>query len=256
MAQRRITELTEATTLKNDMYVPVDHGTDGTQRVSIGTLIDDTLSVPIAAAGAKSTGDAIDDLKTNINKSIRFNSLEPYLYKKNTYIDANLAEASASDGYDLYKIPFKEGDFFRVSWESSSTYPWGAYSDRYFVTWQNTSDEFSRTLDTNHYRMNAAQKETAFIAPAECAYLYLLVKRTQLSETTININYPYSYFAKDDYKRNFIVPVKDGNAVYSQCYLNVGHQMVYPLNNADYSCWWIPVKAGDKVKIKVTTMPG
>ena len=59
MAQKRIIELTEATTVKSDHYIPVDHDTDGTQKMSLGTLIDNTLTEEGKAAGAKATGDAL-----------------------------------------------------------------------------------------------------------------------------------------------------------------------------------------------------
>ena len=40
MAQKRITEITlEATTPKSDHYFPVDHETDGTQKMSLETLL-------------------------------------------------------------------------------------------------------------------------------------------------------------------------------------------------------------------------
>lgn len=38
MANRRITEFSEATATKDDMYIPTDHTTDGTQRISVGNL--------------------------------------------------------------------------------------------------------------------------------------------------------------------------------------------------------------------------
>ena len=59
MAKKRITELTEATTVKSDHYIPVDHGTDGTQKMSVSTLIDSTLSTSGKAADAQATGNAI-----------------------------------------------------------------------------------------------------------------------------------------------------------------------------------------------------
>lgn len=59
MAKKRITELTEATTVKSGHYIPVDHGTDGTQKMSMSTLIDSTLATAGKAADAKATGDSI-----------------------------------------------------------------------------------------------------------------------------------------------------------------------------------------------------
>lgn len=45
MAQRRILDLTEASAPKDDMYVPVDHGNDGTQRISAGALLANKANV-------------------------------------------------------------------------------------------------------------------------------------------------------------------------------------------------------------------
>lgn len=59
MAKKRITELTEATSVKSDHYIPVDHGTDGTQKMSMSTLIDSTLTTSGKAADAQATGNAI-----------------------------------------------------------------------------------------------------------------------------------------------------------------------------------------------------
>lgn len=45
MAQRRILDLTEAAAPKDDMYVPVDHGNDGTQRISTAALLANTAKI-------------------------------------------------------------------------------------------------------------------------------------------------------------------------------------------------------------------
>ena len=37
--RKRITELTETTTAKTDHYIPVDHEEDGTQKMSLATLV-------------------------------------------------------------------------------------------------------------------------------------------------------------------------------------------------------------------------
>ncbi len=39
MANRRIVALEEAEEIKDDMYLPVDHESDGTQKLSIGDLV-------------------------------------------------------------------------------------------------------------------------------------------------------------------------------------------------------------------------
>ena len=41
MPKKRITELTEATSTKTGHFIPVDHGTDGTQKMSLETLFSD-----------------------------------------------------------------------------------------------------------------------------------------------------------------------------------------------------------------------
>lgn len=40
MSRKKITDLTEATTAKTDHYIPVDHETDGTQKMSMSTLVE------------------------------------------------------------------------------------------------------------------------------------------------------------------------------------------------------------------------
>lgn len=68
MANKRFTELvSEATTVKNDHYIAVDHGTDGTQKMALGTLIDSTLSVQGKAADAGATGAEIAELKSDLS---------------------------------------------------------------------------------------------------------------------------------------------------------------------------------------------
>lgn len=125
MANKRITELiSEATTVKSDHYIPVDHGTDGTQKMSMSTLIDDTLSVSGAAADAKATGDAINGLKSDLNQN--FGNVVPLT---SGYIQTNQAtgasvpiaspQPSTTLSYGI--VDCEEGDIF-VLYGSGESY--------------------------------------------------------------------------------------------------------------------------------------
>ena len=60
MAQKKITELTELTAPASTFYFPVEEeNAEETKRISLGSLIDSTLTTSGKAADAKATGDAI-----------------------------------------------------------------------------------------------------------------------------------------------------------------------------------------------------
>lgn len=76
MAQRRILDLTEASAPKDDMYVPVDHGNDGTQRVSIDTLLRDKANKD---GFYETMGVGTAD---QLNSSVAVEDQNPYIYRQ------------------------------------------------------------------------------------------------------------------------------------------------------------------------------
>ena len=184
---------------------------------------------------------------------VRFNDISMYLYKKDMYINAYFAETTLS-GYDTFKIPCKEGEFVYLAW-SDSVVPWYGLGISYIVAWENESGTLARGLDGLHWFSNATVKEAIFIAPADCAYVYITFKTAQVSDVTLKKNYPYEYFNGEDYKRNFVIPINAASAIKAKAYLR-STGTIYLFDNASYAVWWIPVKNGDTIKFKSTSITG
>ena len=222
-------------------------------------VVDITTAESFTAAhwAAADLGDDVADLMSAVddiyNNLIRFNVISPYLYKKDTYINASLVETTLS-GYDTFKIPCKEGEFVYFVW-SDSVAPWNGITSSVIVAWENESGTLARGLDGLHLFINTTVKEAIFIAPANCAYVYFTFKRTQVSDVTLKKNYPYNDFNDEDYKRNFVVPINGMSAIKAKAYLRLTGT-IYVFNNDSYAVWWIPVKNGDTIKFKSTTITG
>lgn len=67
MANKRIVAMEETATIKNDLYLAVDHEDDGTHKFKVSSLIDQTLTSDKHAAGAKATGDALNALTDDVD---------------------------------------------------------------------------------------------------------------------------------------------------------------------------------------------
>ena len=65
----RIIQLPEKSSVNTDDYMAVDSSANGTKKVKFTDLLDDNLSAQNKAADAQATGEAINELNTNINNT-------------------------------------------------------------------------------------------------------------------------------------------------------------------------------------------
>lgn len=104
MAKKRITELTEATTVKSDHYIPVDHGADGTQKMKMTTLMDTTLTSSGKAADAQATGNAIA-AEATARSAADYNLADEIDVERNRITNlATLTEGSTTGDAELIDI--------------------------------------------------------------------------------------------------------------------------------------------------------
>lgn len=102
--KKRITELDEATTVKSDQYIPVDHGTDGTQKMSFSTFVDSTLTSSGKAADAQATGNAVAAEATT-RAAADGNLADQIIVERNRITNlATLAEGSTTGDAELIDI--------------------------------------------------------------------------------------------------------------------------------------------------------
>lgn len=102
--KKRITELTEATTVKSDHYIPVDHGADGTQKMKMTTLMDTTLTSSGKAADAQATGNAIA-AEATARSAADYNLADEIDVERNRITNlATLTEGSTTGDAELIDI--------------------------------------------------------------------------------------------------------------------------------------------------------
>ena len=94
---KRIINMDEAAELTSSDYVLVDSSTGGPKKFALGGELS-SLKEELSE-----TNERIIDF---------YGEFEPYLYKKNTYI--NNGNETTLDGYDLYKIPVNAGDMVYI----------------------------------------------------------------------------------------------------------------------------------------------
>lgn len=207
-----------------------------------------------------SAGDAVreqvDGLQNQINAyrdTIRLNSLDIYLYKEDTYLNGSFVETALS-GYDLYKIPLTSGSFLSVRWSSTKSIYDGLNGD-YAVTVELSSGTKTRSIARTNLAVDTTLKEISAIAGSEWAYVYISVKRTQASDAELRINYPYDAINDNNFRSDTAYTIDRTSAVYSKFYIKSGNG-IWPFNVANYSMYWLPVHAGDKIKFKTMALTG
>lgn len=152
MAKKRITELTEATSVKSDHYIPVDHGTDGTQKMSMSTLIDSTLTTSGKAADAKATGDEIADVKQDLNRATK--TFIPLIDWRNGTV-FNWNNASAISTHYIIDTRIMKGITIVLRFNIPSGYKYGVEFTTYSVSEGSCSEELANKIRKEQYIMSA-----------------------------------------------------------------------------------------------------
>lgn len=164
---------------------------------SVAVVTDPTLTLSGVPADAKATGDEVTNLKSDFtyfeNAIVKsFVGLEPYLYKKNTYINSSGVDTSLN-GYDTYKIPLDALDYLYLSWSSDF---WGALGGQYVfhVEFSDSSRAQPNGITTYAYMALATKDFASFWGDidgiSDVVAVYVTVKSDLVGNVKVSINKP------------------------------------------------------------------
>lgn len=98
------------------------------------------------------------ELKSHLNAISPYSPyLVNYLYKLNTYIDANAAEATLN-GYDLFKIPVNKGDVVFLYQVGGTTSFWQNLADIAFLRFLNSNNTYTLITTTQYASWKTTDK--------------------------------------------------------------------------------------------------
>lgn len=214
------------------------------------------------------TGEVVDaevaDLKAGLTDILTsYEHIEPFIYKRNTYINTNGVETTLA-GYDLYKIPVQVGDLIQLKQTDAENLFFSGISDIYALNYL-TSSGYSRILPggqtTEHpnYRFRAissvnitATEFMGFIEDGTTA-LMICVKRGNENSFWIKKNGKNAFINEKQILKNNDTAyyiTKDNSAV-GQLYKITTE--VTQITTAGYSIRTIEVKQGDKIIVSALT---
>ena len=233
---KKILDLTEATTVKSDHYIPVDHGTDGTQKMALNTLIDSTLATSGKAADAKATGEALSGKASTEDLLAETNAREEDIADLKSDLDESVSDLNSA----IAKISGTTKNLFNphpLEQISGWSFSGGVYSgmasalhDAYGVT----DYPIGMSFDEQYYTLGLDAK----ISGSTTTGLGLQVKITYTDGTITAINVMNSASEWAHYVVKTYKPVAKINLTYGSGPNNIIYikniMLVPGLNEKDY----------------------
>lgn len=181
---------------------------------------------------------------------VAYDNLEPYLYKKNTYIRNGVD--TALNGYDTYKIPLNDFDILRINWVNEF---WTGLGKGYIVN-ADLSDGTRIAVNTKSntfglWGINDTFKECIFYGKvpglSEITAIYLTAKNSLESEVSVAINYPYTQYVFDENITKTLDPSNTIKSPIVRDTYGVWRNFAEP-----YFAYWLKMSKGDKITINKT----
>ena len=220
------------------------------------TAYEEGMFYAIAKAGGRTKKIAQDVPNKAFDRIVEeWDSLDLFLYKKNTYINNSGVETALS-GYDLYKIPVKSGDFFGFKQTSGTENFYGALNNQYVLKLLNNGSYENVTANgtgshTYYYFYDTAITNKQFEIFVSGNITAVLISVKQGNENLIKFfknsaNQKLIDKNKVDIK-NTVVTLNENNSFKSNFYRNTSGIQV--LLTTGYFVLTYEVKEGDKYKI-------
>lgn len=192
----------------------------------------------------------VNTLTENMNETFHYNSLNQYLFLENQYINNNGVHTTLN-GYDTYRIPFKENDFIYITWGNLSEAPWGSLSIAYTFKFYMNDDTFIIWNGTSSPKgfVSASLKRMIAIAPINCKYFTITIKREYLTSITSAINYPYNTITGDN-KVDILdtaIYINNVHFVQNEFYINADNDVAI-LNSTTAKTIALKLKQGTTLK--------
>lgn len=204
---------------------------------------------------AQGSGDSQNTTKVTNDIVESYTVIEPYLYKKNTYIDANGDEATL-DGYDLYKFPINNGDAIQFAWSASF---WGdlAFNSSVFKILQ-TDDSYIAVVtgmnNANYYVPSVTDAtnfpEAIFVGTTNYKAIMVCVKQGEEDKIKPLKNGTYPVLNQESV--NVVRPIDTTNSIKTRYYINANNVFKAFASNSVYWTLVKKVKQGDKIEIRGT----
>lgn len=216
-----------------------------------GTAENPVLSfgIPQGAQGdpGEVTQEAFDVLENSIVKS--FGSIEPYLYRKNAYMNAG--NIIALNGYDLYRIPANSGDIVSITWDESF---YGALGGMYIFQVEHADGTIGQLLSGAPCYVSLPAKLCAVMFGIEdisdVVALYVCVQHGREEFINLAVNRPTTQLVND---AKSVEVVTGDNFIQSQLYYRVAKD--WGVFSSPYNTKIVKMHAGDRITIG-KTVPG
>lgn len=241
---------------------------EATARTNADTTLQGNITTEATARAAADTAingeitqlkEDYSELNERLSNVIDFyGEFEPYLYKKNTYI--NNGVETTLNGYDLYKIPVSAGDMIYIQQTDASENFWGGVAVTYVLNFVDNGSYTAVTAGgtpsshpTYNFKNNASPiTRNYFMAFIEDGVTAVMVSIKQGNEKKAKLTLnTYSFSINDNYA------IKNNNTVYDITESNsvVGNSYPSPSNGitdiftSGYSIRSVELKQGDKVHV-------
>lgn len=200
-----------------------------------------------ATSAANTANVAADTMDEKLACVVRqYGAIEPYLYKRNVYIDNNGDEQQTSNGYATYKIPVAENDLLHIKWSGNF---WNELNPSYALRLQKSDGTYVPLTmlqqDTWFYVANSL-KEGVFLFPNDYSFFVITAYEANLSMVSAYVNEPGAELSGNSVRiKQTACAINDSIAFRSKFYFH-NSQNIQTLGSTAYA-YWIPVKSGDKV---------